>query len=259
MNITIISAARSGSNWLLKCLETDYTINLKEIFNRGLAGKNKIKEKDLEYLYPDITQKNNVLKNISYKNINYHTIKNIQDRILHNKKHCLYKVLYEHYLYNPIIINKALDTSDCIIGSYRENILESYISSMKSVKTNIWWTDPNKKNLIDKNNLKIEWNLENYLQFYDTRVRGIQWIKSCALNSKYVIFTYEEIHSDTKNNQEKIHYVQQKIFNKTQYALKYNHNYDTFLQKENIVLNISDHFSNPNTFDKDFANIPTHY
>jgi LPS sulfotransferase NodH len=231
MNTVIVSSYRSGSSWLLNALKAKNNFSLGEFFNPNIKISQKISLEDFKKF------------NFEDKKISFSLIQEFQNEL---KRYFLIKIIYEQYLIKKNDTEETIKKSDVIIGLYRKNTLLSYISFYKATNTRSWFYSSE----INKDELKVEWCVKRYNRFYAQRINFINWIKSHN-GENFVMFSYEEIHDNYKTNKEKIEYVVNKIYQKTNKKVFFNENYETYLKKENTNFNYCDHFSNPEDFLKD--------
>jgi LPS sulfotransferase NodH len=256
MNTVIISSQRSGSTWLLKSLMSENSVSLGEFFNTNLQPHQKISLEVLAKLNFDEKEREQILKDLCRSKMpNYSLVKQFQKKILSLNNHCLIKIHHDQYLMGLLDTEKTLQESDAIIGLYRKNILLSYISFNKAISTKAW----NSKSGIDKNELKLKWSKSSYNRFYKQKTNAINWIKSYKDDSKFVLFSYEEIHGDNKTEEEKVNYVAKKIFEKTAIKIDYNKNYENYLKRENNKFEYCDHFFNKEDFLRDSKEVSFFY
>lgn len=254
MNLVIVSAARSGSSWLLNAISGNNFVNLKEFFNDAVSPEDKISKENL-YDYYSKPRALKILSKLSINPIDYSLLEDIRNKISQKNKDCIHKVLYESYILNPSNIIKSINTSGIIIGLYRNNILSSYISLKKAVQTNIWSYQNNKS----KDKIKIHWDKNDYLNFYHKRVEAINWIKSFSINKNYCLFSYEEIHDTNKTNCDKIKIIQSKVKDITNFEININTDYKNYLKKEITNNNYIEHFYNTNNLKIPIDDMPKTY
>ena len=169
------------------------------------------------------------------------------------------EVKHLSYLHVPEISNINVEkvlSSDCdnLIVTYRENILSTYISEMKANINNIWYVSQysNIDRLSESQDLKIEWNKENYLRrcksiiFWNNKLYKLYQ----KFNKNKCIVSYETLHQQ----ENKLQYLQE-IYNKNKMNIKTNK--DTFdpTIRQSKDKNIEDNFTNPEEFLRDYDEI----
>lgn len=237
--IAIISHERSGSTWLSSIFSNTKNINLS-----GLLDPN-IDSTTIDYL---LDQHNIEIDTTKDKN---DILKKIIDFSLKNNKNIIIKIMKYHQYNdtNNIIINQILNNS-LIIKLYRKNILNAFISREKSISCSCWTEIQNKNKQINKQDIKILWDKQKYIDFYNYKTKEILWMKQ-ILNHN-TILEYENINNI--DNKILFNYLKNSIGHLMDIGnYKDNYIYNTNIIKESsISLPISENFTNKDIFIKDF-------
>jgi hypothetical protein len=182
--ILLLGPARCGGTWLNHKFTNKYNKNLHEI----LHTQKNIGIKEFIDIHRDC--KNNNLNLVLKINIG--------------------QILKDINLFIYILLK-----CDYIIFFNRNNKLAQYISDEKSKLTESYTQQSNDKFKIDKNNMKINWNENIYINRIENKNKIYEKIKKFASRNKksYIEFMYEEIHEQNMTEDQKFIYVKNKILN----------------------------------------------
>jgi hypothetical protein len=109
-------------------------------------------------------------------------------------------------LKNAKSMNNFINNSNLCIKFYRKNILNLYISHMKSLVSGCWSNKESIENKINKNLIKIIWDENHYNDYYHSMVASF-----CKLiQNKYnnaILISYEQIHESGMKEKEKLEFL----------------------------------------------------
>lgn len=231
MNIAILSTVRSGSGYVCSIFSRSPNISLYELFNHH--HNETIKDWTVDRCRSLLAAKLNESKE-------------------HNKDIYI-KVLHNHYLFNPHLVNEYLEKADLFIRLYRNNTLLQYISLEKAIKTKVWHKKENPS--VNKDQVKIFWDIKRYLNFYNSSIATNNWIINYKKHKPSVLLTYENIHT-LKDNASKLSYIRNKV-QKAGFDLIFNEHFDSYHEKEGNTTNqnLLDQFTNSDDFLKCYNSI----
>jgi len=253
--ICVLSDHRCGTNWLFDHFHSTKSIVLYELFNPTTCVA-QIKE-TLGYKLPyDINETwwdwNWVKKKKFDKNYLKHVIK--MASFVGKRDYLLFKIFPEHLQFINDINRELVSYVDTYILNYRRNTLRHYISYKKSVLTGVWNSKDAQQKNINKNDLKIKWDLNEYLEFSTKTKNGIDFFKNLINGKNSATLIYEDVHETDLCDTAKHQLIKLSLL-KCGVSINSPKKDYNFLKKELVYDNIQAHFSNPEEFNNDIKSI----
>lgn len=230
--IGILSYERAGTTWLTHVLNTEGVLCLYEIFSRNPAQYywnilNLMKTTDC---IPEVAIKafekifhpeNMRVDPLSYRKIkrkmlasnpfSIELLKTYQEEAYKRNKMLCFKI-FPYHLQENIRVEDVIDLCDYIIITYRDNILETFLSWKLAIKTGEWTKKSLRRDQQDRSTpAKVSWDEVEYRAFYQDICGYINEWKRASSNSKREILMYEDIHNMGYTIDQKLRLVQKTI------------------------------------------------
>jgi len=187
--ITILTTARSGSNYFCECIEKSFEdINVNyELFNKNICCLHNKLKKPISAIY-DISFDN---LHVKIKDNPYQLIERIKQSVSENN--ILFKLFLDHLSSN--------ETENILIKSkmviiLKRNVLDMFISNEKALLVNRY-------SEINTTDIKIRFDCKQYenIKAYYEKLFKIYDIFLKKNNIPYIVIHYEEFHTLTLKEQ----------------------------------------------------------
>lgn len=281
--IVLIGELRSGGKWLKSVFDPDHYMDLREFFSPlpqngvtkdGYKSHVHAGHKLIDILVP-ILKFSNINKDlissihdvlISLKvvdngsiNSNFSTIENCQliiNTFNQLNKGSIVKILPSLlFLATDTRMQQFVESSNLCIRFYRKNVLNLYISHMKALTSGCWSKKEAAQANIDKNNLKIRWDTQQYINYFQGILFSYQYLSQCNFRNS-VLVSYEEIHEAGMTEKEKLEFVTEKFQSISPNLTIIPNSVLKDEIKEANVIELEDNFSNKEDFIKSQSDIP---
>ena len=146
-------------------------------------------------------------------------------------------------------MRELINHSDVCIKFYRKNILNLYISHMKSLISGCWSNKESQQNKVNKNLIQIIWDPDHYNKYYHNMVLSFYSLLKYHNNTTNTIMvSYEEIHESGMNENQKLELIRG-LINTVAPHIRIIPNDVLYSEtKESKILDIQDNFTNKEDF-----------
>jgi hypothetical protein len=146
-------------------------------------------------------------------------------------------------------MREFIDHSDVCIKFYRKNILNLYISHMKSLISGCWSNKESQQNKVNKNLIQIIWDPDHYNKYYHNMVSSFySLLKNHNNTTNTIMVSYEEMHESGMNENQKLELIRGLINTVAPHIRIMPNDVLHSETKESKILDIQDNFTNKEDF-----------